>query len=164
MLPSSIAPWELPDSRGFFIAREAGFRFVKLSWTVFSFKVIVLFADNIISKRYTFRHNSLSNKEKQIWVIKEKRTKAKRNNIKRPCLVQRKNENWKKKSSALPQTDTFRRIIIPLLEAKWRWILECPLYNHNNCKEIHNRKVCAIVRKDYNCLKKLHKSAKKEKK
>jgi DNA-binding transcriptional regulator YiaG len=41
---------------------------------------------------------------------------------------------------------------------------ECPLYNHNNCKEIHNRKVCAIVRKDKNCLRKLHKSAKKSKK
>ena len=41
---------------------------------------------------------------------------------------------------------------------------ECPLYNHNNCKEIHNRKVCAIVRKDKKCLKKLHKSAKKAKK
>jgi hypothetical protein len=40
---------------------------------------------------------------------------------------------------------------------------ECPVYNHNNCKEIHNRKVCAIVRKDKKCLKKLHKSAKKAK-
>jgi hypothetical protein len=41
---------------------------------------------------------------------------------------------------------------------------ECPVYNHNNCKEIHNRKLCALVRKDKKCLKKLHKSAKKDKK
>ncbi len=34
-----------------------------------------------------------SNKEKQIWVIKEKETKAKRSNRKRPSLVQKKNEN-----------------------------------------------------------------------
>ncbi len=45
----------------------------------------------------TVRHNSLSNKEKQIWVIKGKKTKAKGNNRKRPSLIQRKNENWKKK-------------------------------------------------------------------
>jgi len=38
-------------------------------------------------------HNSLSNKEKQIWVIKGKKTKAKGNNRKRPSLIQRKNEN-----------------------------------------------------------------------
>ena len=25
---------------------------------------------------------------------------------------------------------------------------ECPLYNHANCREIDNRKVCAIVRED----------------
>ena len=41
---------------------------------------------------------------------------------------------------------------------------ECPLYNHNNCKEVHNPKVCAIVREDKKCLKKLNKSAKKAKK
>ena len=41
---------------------------------------------------------------------------------------------------------------------------ECPLVNHANCRELHNRKVCAIVRKDKKCLKKLHKSAKKAKK
>ena len=45
----------------------------------------------------TVRHNSLSNKEKQIWVIRGKKTKAKGNNRKRPSLIQRKNENWKKK-------------------------------------------------------------------
>ena len=38
-------------------------------------------------------HNSLSNKEKQIWVIRGKKTKAKGNNRKRPSLIQRKNEN-----------------------------------------------------------------------
>ncbi len=31
---------------------------------------------------------------------------------------------------------------------------ECPLYNHNNCKELDNPKVCAIIRKDNICLKK----------
>ena len=44
----------------------------------------------------TVRHNSLSNKEKPIWVIRVKETKAKGNNRKRPSLIQRKNENWKK--------------------------------------------------------------------
>ncbi len=33
----------------------------------------------------------------QIWVIRGKKTKAKGNNRKRPSLVKRKNENWKKK-------------------------------------------------------------------
>ena len=41
---------------------------------------------------------------------------------------------------------------------------ECPLYNHVNCREIDNKKVCAIVRKDKKCLRKLHKSARKAKK
>jgi len=41
---------------------------------------------------------------------------------------------------------------------------ECPLYNHVNCRDIDNRKVCAIVRKDKKCLKKLDKSQKKSKK
>jgi hypothetical protein len=41
---------------------------------------------------------------------------------------------------------------------------ECPLYDHNNCKELHNLKVCAIVREDKKCLRELHKSAKKAKK
>jgi len=40
---------------------------------------------------------------------------------------------------------------------------ECPLYNHVNCREIDNRKVCAIVREDNICLKKLHKNVKKAK-
>ena len=31
---------------------------------------------------------------------------------------------------------------------------ECPLYNHNTCKDIDNPKLCAIVRKDKVCLKK----------
>jgi len=41
---------------------------------------------------------------------------------------------------------------------------ECPLYNHANCREIDNRKICAIVREDKNCLKKLPKSAKEAEK
>ena len=41
---------------------------------------------------------------------------------------------------------------------------ECPLYNHKNCKEIDNRKVCAIVRKDKICLRKLPKSVREVKK
>ncbi len=32
-------------------------------------------------------------KEEQIWVIREKKTKAEGNNRKRPSLVQRKNDN-----------------------------------------------------------------------
>ena len=31
---------------------------------------------------------------------------------------------------------------------------ECPLYKHDNCREIHNPKLCAIVREDKECLKK----------
>ena len=41
---------------------------------------------------------------------------------------------------------------------------ECPLFNHATCKELHNRKVCAIIRKDKKCLRKLPKSVKKAKK
>ncbi len=41
---------------------------------------------------------------------------------------------------------------------------ECPLYNHDNCREIDNHKVCALVRKDKDCLRQLRKSAKKTKK
>ncbi len=37
---------------------------------------------------------------------------------------------------------------------------ECPAYNHNNCKELHNPKICAFVRKDKVCLRKLQKSRK----
>jgi len=39
------------------------------------------------------KYKSFSSKEKQIWAIREKKIKAKENNRKRPCLVQRKNEN-----------------------------------------------------------------------
>jgi hypothetical protein len=35
---------------------------------------------------------------------------------------------------------------------------ECPLYNHDSCKEIHNPKLCAVVRGDKVCLKKHKKS------
>ncbi len=45
----------------------------------------------------TVLRKSFSSKEKQIWVIRGKKIKAKGNNRKRPTLVQRKNENWKKK-------------------------------------------------------------------
>ena len=39
------------------------------------------------------RRKSFSNKEKQIWLIREKRIKAKGNNRKKPSVIQRKNEN-----------------------------------------------------------------------
>ncbi len=39
---------------------------------------------------------------------------------------------------------------------------ECPLYNHNNCKQFHNPKVCAIVRDDNNCLREPPKNRKKQ--
>ena len=42
-------------------------------------------------------HNSLSNKGNQIWVIREKKTKVRRNNRKRPNVVQKRNENRKEK-------------------------------------------------------------------
>jgi len=45
----------------------------------------------------TVRRKSFSSKEKQKWLIREKKTKAKGKNRKRPSLIQRKNENWKKK-------------------------------------------------------------------
>ena len=38
-----------------------------------------------------------SSKEEQIWVIREKEIKARRNSRKRPSMIQRKNENGKKK-------------------------------------------------------------------
>ncbi len=41
--------------------------------------------------------NPNSNKEKQVWVIRGKKTKARRNNRKRPSLIQSKNENRKEK-------------------------------------------------------------------
>ena len=41
---------------------------------------------------------------------------------------------------------------------------ECPLYNHVNCREIDNQKVCALVREDKTCLRELSKSVKKPKK
>jgi hypothetical protein len=41
---------------------------------------------------------------------------------------------------------------------------ECPLFNHENCKELHNRKVCAIVRKDKACLRNIPKVGKKARK
>ena len=26
---------------------------------------------------------------------------------------------------------------------------ECPLYNHNNCRDLHNPKICAVVKKEF---------------
>jgi len=41
---------------------------------------------------------------------------------------------------------------------------ECPLFNPDNCREIDNHKVCALVRKDKDCLRPFRNSAKKTKK
>ena len=38
---------------------------------------------------------------------------------------------------------------------------ECPLYNHNNCKQLQNPKVCAIMRNDNSCLRDRPKNRKK---
>lgn len=38
---------------------------------------------------------------------------------------------------------------------------ECPLYNHDSCREIDNPKLCALVREDSTCLKKTRKTAKR---
>ena len=37
---------------------------------------------------------------------------------------------------------------------------ECPLYNHATCKELHNPKLCAIIRDDKICFKKQQKPKK----
>jgi hypothetical protein len=37
---------------------------------------------------------------------------------------------------------------------------ECPLYNHDNCKQFHNPKVCAVTRDDNNCLRERYKKSK----
>jgi len=37
---------------------------------------------------------------------------------------------------------------------------ECPLYNHATCKELHNPKLCAIIRDDKTCFKKQQKPKK----
>lgn len=34
---------------------------------------------------------------------------------------------------------------------------ECPLYNHVTCKDLHNPRLCAIIREDKNCFKKRQK-------
>ena len=47
----------------------------------------------------TVRRKSFSSKEKQIWVIRGKKIRAKGKNRKRPSLIQRKSENLKKKRS-----------------------------------------------------------------
>jgi len=38
---------------------------------------------------------------------------------------------------------------------------ECPLYNHINCRELDNKEVCALVRKDRACLRELDNRTKK---
>jgi hypothetical protein len=45
----------------------------------------------------TVRRNSFSRKERQKWVTKGKKTRAKGNNGKRPSLIRRKSEKRKKK-------------------------------------------------------------------
>ncbi len=40
---------------------------------------------------------------------------------------------------------------------------ECPLFNHDTCRDMHNPKLCAIVRKDKNCLRELSKNVKRQK-
>jgi len=47
--------------------------------------------------RRTSWRESFSGKEKRIWVTREEEIKAKGNSRKRARLIQRKNENWKKK-------------------------------------------------------------------
>ena len=37
---------------------------------------------------------------------------------------------------------------------------ECQLYNHATCRELHNPKLCAIIREDQICLKKQQKPKK----
>ncbi len=38
---------------------------------------------------------------------------------------------------------------------------ECPLYNHDNCRDYYNPKICAVVRDDKICIKKNEKKLKK---
>jgi hypothetical protein len=40
---------------------------------------------------------------------------------------------------------------------------ECPLVNHSNCRELHSPKLCAIVRKDKTCLRRIIRRRKKVK-
>lgn len=40
---------------------------------------------------------------------------------------------------------------------------ECPLYNHDTCRDLHNPKLCAMVRKDKKCTKKNPKPRMKKK-
>ena len=39
---------------------------------------------------------------------------------------------------------------------------ECPLYNHATCRELHNQKLCAIIRNDKVCFKKQQKPKKED--
>jgi len=40
---------------------------------------------------------------------------------------------------------------------------ECPLFNHNTCKELCNPKLCALPRKDKKCLREVQKNVKRKK-
>ena len=40
---------------------------------------------------------------------------------------------------------------------------ECPLYKHDNCREFHNPKLCAVVKEDKICLRKKGNSKSKSK-
>jgi len=41
---------------------------------------------------------------------------------------------------------------------------ECPLYNHANCRDYYNPKLCAIIREDKICIKKAKGKEKNKKK
>ena len=41
---------------------------------------------------------------------------------------------------------------------------ECPLYNHNACRDAYIPKICALVREDKECIKKQRKKKGGEKK
>jgi hypothetical protein len=40
---------------------------------------------------------------------------------------------------------------------------ECPLYNHNACREAYIPRICALVREDKECLKEKHRKRTVEK-
>ncbi len=75
---------KLHDFNGLFFERY--YQFMALWW------YLVFWYDNL----WNLRTDKIT-KEKKTWVIKGKKTKAKGNNRKRPSLIQKKNENWKKK-------------------------------------------------------------------
>jgi hypothetical protein len=40
---------------------------------------------------------------------------------------------------------------------------ECPLVNHSHCRELLNPKLCALVREDKTCLRRIKRGRKKAK-